>query len=510
MLAGCSTGNDADSHTCEGDTDECLSAATISVQNIELYNLDYGMGWNMSGKDETPLEAQADFYKILQWTRCKIARIQYYYEYCETANDNDAPYSFNWDGFSLDGTMSQQYLAQGEMLENLGIDYIYANWSATGEQGGEKELDNGWLVGGSQNLDDPQWESIKDFYIQEVGENVAAFVKIMKENGGHPHFVGFSTNNEPEGFFLNVWYPHDIVWPSFTEISTRLTELGLRDQIKLWGPETCMPPEDPAEGITAMVTRYGTDLDVAVEHAYQFYYGGFDYEGGTTIGNTIVPHYAQLKKDLKAAYGHDVPIVLGEFSGRIGDDAVTMSPAELYTDQLEVAEIAIRLMNVGVGGFCHWLFGTGEPSGEPQLGTFIYDGDKLTIQGSVLYPHAVLSRYIDKGWKVISQSVAGGTMSGVQRVFATVLRAPNGSNTTILVVNDGTESTQVTVDLSSLLSSGTLHNVYCAGPAPDGIYQDDDVVLSNGVGSFDIRPRSVVALTTMEVGSLDPYGSDIP
>jgi hypothetical protein len=245
------------------------------------------------------------------------------------------------------------------------------------------------------------------------------------------------------------------------------------------------------------------------DHLYSWFFKGFDYADPTNcIGTTAVPYYAKLKTDLRALYGRDVPVFVGEYSCRIGEEASKLTPAEIYDDNLCNSELVIRLMNVGVGGFLQWWFADNTippwDNREPQLNALTRDAHKrLVPQASVFYPHAILARYIERGWDILDQDMTGGKDDKqIQRVFAAALRDPATHHVTVLAVNDSYTFCSLRLSFGSMPITGTLHQIYVTGPVPDGLHQDADVTLTANNGNVTLRARSVVALTTMEAGDL--------
>ncbi len=468
---------------------EAQNNAVINVSSISKWKLDYGMGWNTVG--QIPAGADNAWFKLLEWSGCHTARHSWNTFYIETQNDNNDPFSYNWSAFNLDNQY-KSVLERTDPLEKLGIDYFLCNWDS-----------GGWW----QDC----WMGPKGqfpYNVDEVGETNAALVHLMHQNGGHPHFKGISLQNEPDGAYHNPdgtldWYPARKFWTLIKSADQHLKDLGERNTVQILGPETSGPITNDLNHIN-MLKENGTILDAVSDHLYQWFYGGFDYANPQKcIGNTAVPYYTKLKTDLKALYGHDVPVFLGEYSGRINSGQ--LSPSEIYDDNVMNSELAIRLMNVGVGGFMQWWFATTSlNNAEPWLNALTDDATySLKPQASVYYPHAVIARYVGKNWDVMGQTTTGGTdTNNIQRLFTAVLKNPATADMTILAVNDDFISRNISISLAGVSGNPILHNVFVTGPVPDGLHQNSDITLSGGTATVSLPPRSVTALTTMPVGDL--------
>ncbi|MCP4643923.1 MAG: SGNH/GDSL hydrolase family protein, partial [bacterium] len=228
------------------------------------------------------------------------------------------------------------------------------------------------------------------------------------------------------------------------------------------------------------------------DHAYSI---GFDYSPGPSI-ETGVAGYRRAIERQRNLRGHEASFVLSEFGGRASG-----SSDHAFADSLSNAEQTIRFMNAGMDGQLRWNWGRVD-SAEFSAHRPLLRGEngEMLPNPSVLYPEAILARYIRSGWDVMQTTLDGARdENGVPRIWATCLRSPDEEQLTLLIVNDGFEAKELALKDMPI---DTLNTMHVTGPEPAGIVADGTLQFESGNATIVLKPRSIYALTRLPAGDL--------
>ncbi len=471
-----------------------LGNTTTFIINDETEHIfSIGIGWNLYTYDFKPrnLEQFEAFHDLLEWTGADIVR--------QSVQASDwLPTPDRYDDFNTG--MMNVHFAHWDQMEKRKIPFILANWklgvqwlAELNEGTNEIPWDNDWFNSAPK---DP--EKFADVY--------AKLLYHLVNEKKYEYFQYFSIWNEPEGpwSYNSIERPYpDGFLEMYPVFDKKLKEYGIRDSIKLFGPDV-NPRHISAEKIK---THADNLIDVISSHDYYYF---SDFNPARMKGDKLskgILFYENMINEFKTSYGKDVPIVLGEY-GNFGGGPGTVpdEPNIIYIGAVSLAETVIRLINVGVDGFLQWQFGM------PQDGHYNTNALRMTDEhlfvplAPVYYPHAILSRYVKAGSEVLEiQRISGPDESVVPNVYATALRLPDG-NITVLMVNNAIIQKEITLDLSALNIEdiNTVNHLYVSGPsAENGINISEIRHLKDGILKTTVKPRSINAFTTSEPGDLE-------
>ena len=133
-----------------------------------------------------------------------------------------------------------------------------------------------------------------------------------------------------------------------------------------------------------------------------------------------------------------------------------------FNSALKDAELVVRRLNAGVDALNRWSFiNRGDLDGQWQFIETWDRANKKLLKEFTPHPNTyfllgLLPRFIAKHSDVIECRVAGGRVGEWQRVFAAMLRSPNGS-LTLAVVNDAPNAFDLAVDFRGLPGRRKLH-----------------------------------------------------
>lgn len=203
-------------------------------------------------------------------------------------------------------------------------------------------------------------------------------------------------------------------------------------------------------------TAYSADIDEMAPHFGAFeihsYGGAYDWRTEHAI-DWCYPMWQGVEKfAIWAEYAHrqGKPFFLGEQGTFDYGMGANMPEPSGYEAVLKDVEYAIRLMNVGVDGFCRWSFvNRGNLDGQFQ---FVDTWDPETDRPrDSIEPHpnsfslwGALSRFIPAGSTVLEGEWTGGTDGAFPRVFGAALVHPDGSRS-LVVVNEGESEAELHV-----------------------------------------------------------------
>lgn len=466
---------------------------TVSANTISIFS--EGFGWNSTLSqdhgwpetfgvlstqrpdygDHVYTESDWDkFFDLMSWTGTDFVRHAFLISDLEPYNDDSDPNNINWVNLTTNSTAMQRHYRVLDELKARGIKVFLCNWAQSAD----------WLF--PQNASLPSSNA-------EFAEAMAEFVYYLKVTRGYENIYGLSIWNEPnamDGYgntlrsgFLDL----------YSSVRSRLNSLGL-NSIKIIGADTAS--SDPTF-LNSYLNSYAGYWDQLSNHDY----GSWN---GDAVGN-----WSSFVNNINANYGGK-PVIVGEYgnfgagSGQVNDDA------QVYTGSISCANLVVRYLNAGVKGFAEWEYCIyGDTYKNFGALTACDSSYVFKVYNPKYWTRSVLGRYVRARWQVkgVNEDV-----TGTGNVRCTVLRSPDDSNTTVLIVNSSGTGYTLGIDMSALpYKPSSLSNLYVTGSIPTGITQGSTVTLSNGIGSVYVNPQSVVALTTMTVGDLnEPNTMKVP
>jgi hypothetical protein len=289
--------------------------------------------------------------------------------------------------------------------------------------------------------------------------------------------------------------------PDFKKVRAALDRRGIT--LPISGPDwTDMPPLDPAK----------IDFDTYIG-AYDLhsYFADFDKPG--KLGEfSMTTTLARIGDWAAWAHQRNKPFFLSEIgSMAFGWGGTNPAPGG-YEASLKNASLVVRAINAGADGFNRWSFvNRGDLDGQWQLlDTWDVKTGRLLTKfkphPNAYYMWALMSRYTALNSQVLALHTEGGAVDGIQRLVATGLRSPKGQ-VTVLVVNEGTEDMDGTIEFDHLAGSLKLYRYRMTPSMRDGT----DIKLKPEA-SFAVRPghpyfednlpaQSITAYSTYKLGA---------
>jgi lysophospholipase L1-like esterase len=465
---------------------ESEASATLMFTDKKIHTFSQGMGWNLYMHDGVPGPAAPwwdTFFNLLEWAGCEWVRVPVHFSEWEPENDNDDPFEINWSALRFDQGKLKNEIEIWRRLDQRGIDVLLCNW----------KFMTRWMSAMAHNNpgkdigDD--WHHTAPYSGEEIGESYAALILHLQQNEGIDNIRYVSIINEPSSSMRGYG---KAFWDLYPGMDKALRHYGLRDTVSIVGPELCGGP-NALSGTLEKNADAAKYIDVLADHAYSV---GFDYNPGPSV-KAGVAGYAEAIQTLGKLQGREATFVLSEFGGRASG-----SSDESFTDSLSNAEQTVRFINAGMDGELRWNWGRVDSSSFSIHRPFLLGKDgEMVPNPSVIYPEAILSRYIRSGWEVMEITVDGARdENSVPRIWAACLRSTDKKNTTVLLVNDGFEVKELTLDNMPTKQFNVLH---VTGPIPKGIEQDEPLQFTEGKASINVAPRSIYVLTTMAPGDLE-------
>ena len=292
------------------------------------------------------------------------------------------------------------------------------------------------------------------YSLEEFVHGIVSLTELLVRERGYSCIRYLGLNNEP----------HDCCWRSPTESTMPMLPaveaVGRRLEahrlpVTLAGPDyvetPCSAEIDPlAAHFSAFeIHSYGGAYDWRAEHAYDWCYPM--REGVEKFAAWV----AYARRQGKPFFLSE----LGTFDYGMGGSKPQPGG---YTAALKDVEYAIRLMEVGVEGFCRWSFvNRGNLDGQWQL-VDTWDPAKECFLATIM-PHpnsfflwGLLSRFIASGAAVVHGEWSGGADNAFRRVFGVAIANPDGSRT-LAVVNDSEAWGDLRVSVASVPAQPGFH-----------------------------------------------------
>ena len=327
---------------------------------------------------------------------------------------------------------------------------------------------------------------------QAVAESLAGLLYHLREIRGYTNVVGVSLANEPDGlqgaWEGNHYAPY--LWPIYPLLDHELRNLGIRDDIRIYGPDTTAHGNDRfVSNILSNLDNYGAYIDVASDHLYR-------------LNTWRVDNYGLLQAALSSRFGREFPVIIAEFGsgGPSGQGALSAEEEYVLYQHMvmQAARVVIHGLNRKLSGFNRWQFAfdaylkfAGITASDPDYWFKPY--------GPVYYPHAVLARYMKKGWKVYESNGPDGLEHSVS---VALLRCPDEQAVSVLMANEGTVGVKVTIHLEELPNlPATLNRVFVSDRW-SGLRDGGPVELTEKTATVILPRESITTLTTLPLGNL--------
>jgi len=483
----------------EGKARELDNNVGIRVLPNVIGRLSLGVGWNVQFRDgRFPAwdeGAWSAFLELLAWTQPSWIRYGVNLGQWEPANDDDDPSHPNWPAFKFRSPAMLNHYRLLDLCEKRGIDVLWANWCIGDRATGAK-----WLAESVHNPensdgdDDPYNDAPYD--PEELAESIAACLYHLKSVRGYTCVKQVSLWNEPDqGWSFNspsAKYP-ETFWTYYDALARHLRRLGLRDAVKILGPETSPASYDQLPELGKFLSLYSDEVDILAFHDYIGYADYRRVDRGVPISRAAVP-YAELATITPR------PVAVTEF-GNMGNGSGEVSGlSAVWAGSLSTCRLVIEALNYGAAGFLRWEF-------KPYGASWQNFGALTTVSREhlfapyrpVFFPHALLCRAMVRGAEVLKTVVNGGRdENGVGRVVCVALQQRDTGHALILL-NDGLEPKRARVQFDPKVFGRSAvrfgHLSYDAS-LPSTFRKHSDVEVKDGAFELTLPPRSVHALST--------------
>ena len=494
------------------------NAVTITIQNTVKDTITEGVGWNAedvwSGENKVDGDCVwndgewARYNNIVSFLKPQLIRMGVSLPYWSPSYGTYT-YNSNW--------MLNAY-RQLDAFKEMDANVMWANWWSCSH-----DPDNYWWSEVTRSSaydtnnnprDDMPYDTAK------FTEAMANCLEYLRNTKGYTNVKYASLWNEPNWSFnsQNASYPLSLsetntFWPMYSQLSTALTNKGIRDAVGISGPETQSPEYygpniktyvlDPSPG----TQQFGQVIDQVVIHDYDSF---FDYDPRGFNGNLssrTLSYMMNIMNDIKTSVsntyisiGKTAPaFFLGEignsgYNGGYVDNKSGIADGGLYS-----AEETIRGLAEGYDGILRWNLTTTTQAPMPRdvvLRPIFFDRSSktFTINGASYYSGAVISRYMTRGSSVYNFSITGA--GDPQRVFAAPLKGTDGE-WTVFLINDDFVERQVDLDLSALgITNGTMFNEFeWSAGNPNGVHCAQTLAYMGRKLNIPLQPRSVMAFT---------------
>lgn len=481
--------------TAEDDNDVAVEISDKAVGELSL-----GIGWNWQYirgdfPDWSPKEWDA-FLGMLAWSRPHWVRYGLHMSHWEPENDDNDPDHFEWDRFQFDSDVMKMHYRMLDFCERQGIDVLVCNWNVAD-----------WLAETVRNkaLKDTDDKTRTDapYDPKELVESVAALVHQLKAVKKYQCVKYVSLWNEPNGKWSynspNANYP-DAFWPMYPLLDAKLKAMGLRDQVKILGPDSSTAKYGDLEEMPGLLDRYGDVVDVLADHDYKGYADCEKGKRGAPISEGVEA-YARLATALRARK-RPIPLGVCEYGNMGAGSSGVQGDAQVFAGSISTAELVTRAASVGVNGFLRWSYAPCHSSC-PNWGALNASSRQciFTPYPPVYYPHSMLSRYIEKGSAVLDAKVTGGIDENhVPRVYASAFKWAT-NQFTIVLINDGFQPKKVRVSAFPIaFMRFQLSHLSYDARLPETLERQDNVPVYEGKFTLDLPPRSIHVVTSVEKG----------
>ncbi|MEW6357661.1 MAG: sugar-binding protein [Planctomycetota bacterium] len=472
----------------------------VEIADKPVGNLSLGIGWNWrylsNDFPDWSKEEWDAFLGMLAWTRPHWVRYGLHLRDWEPKNDDNDSKHFAWENFSFDSDAMKMHYRMLDFCEAQGIAVLICNWKA-----GE------WLAETAHSKDlkdtDDKPDTDAPYDPNEFIESIAALVHQLKVVKKYQCVKQISLWNEPNGKWSynspNANYP-DAFWAMYPPLDAKLKDMDLRDQIQILGPDSSMGKYSELETILPLLDKAGDVIDVVCDHDYKGFMDCEKGKKGVPLSEGIAA-YAKFTEALRARK-RPLPFGVAEF-GNYGNSAGPVdTDEEVFAGSISTAELVTRGAAAGVNGFLRWEFRVYDNSWRNFGALTSVSKDRLfTPYPPVYFPHALLSRHIERGSDVLDVKTAGGKdENGVPRVHASAFKW--GLNKfSIVLINDGLKPKVVHVSAMPLaFMRFQLSHLSYDRSLPETILRNANVPVHQGSFDVGLKPRSINVITTIEDG----------
>jgi len=481
-----------------GSARETDNEVAITIRPTPVGRLSLGLGWNLQFRDgrfpDWSDGAWSAFLDLLAWTRPAWLRYGVNLGQWETKNDDADPSHPNWEGFAFRSKAMLNHYRVLDLCEKQGIDVLWANWCI-----GDRATGVHWLAETTRKpaLGDGDSDPYNDapYDPEEFAESLAACLHHLKAVRNYTCVKQVSLWNEPDQGWAfsspSAKYPKPF-WTYYDVLARHLGRLGLRDAVKIVGPETSTGSYETLGALPGRPAPYSKEVDILAHHDYLGYADYHRVDRGAPTARAAKA-YAELT-------GRARPIAVTEFGNcGNGSEEVTGDQA-VWAGSLSCCRLVVEGLNMGVAGFLRWEF---KPYGVSwqNFGALTTLSQRYTYEPyrPVFFPHALLCRAATKGADVLQTTVTGGLdENGVPRVVCAALHHREGG-TALLLVNDGFQPKKVTLAFDAKFPGGIplrLGHLSYDATLPETFFKHDDLAVADGKATLTLNPRSLHTLST--------------
>jgi alpha-galactosidase len=446
-----------------------------------------------------------DYFELIDESGMQYVRLCVSMTMWEPINDNDDPMTTDFEkGFVFSPKFSERPDAQGDGVgfpalnyayleafyklldhfEERGLYVVLGNWDNGSEALGFCPNGENWLASTDKNGNKlGRGNDLNVISLDEYAETFAAIMYHLKVEKGYNCVKGISFYNEPE--HLNGG--QKTLVSVYNKIAEHLTRLGVREETLIQaydGPVFWMADDNGNPNrITDMDKLCGDAMDIIGYHCYLATIESGQKQEGTSVNGTVSSYLIpEVKKMIAQADGRPVVVSeLGTFAFSKGNEEGDKD----YRSRIFAAESAIELFNAGAKGYGLWVYNCYLHNYYTMLSYSKNNRYQLIPDEMNYYPSALIMKYLPGGTDIVASTLDGCEDDAYKHVWATVGVRPDGKST-ILLVNDGDEPTQVTLEGTQ----GKQYRYYYVDPEhTDNIYEEDTVS-----DKVVMRPNSIVAL----------------
>jgi len=492
----------------DGTAREADNSVEIDVRWVTAGQLSLGLGWNVEFRDgRFPTwddAAWASFLELLTWTRPAWIRYGVNLGQWEPKNDDADPSHINWDGFAFQSKAMRNHYRVLDVLQKEKIDVLWANWCV-----GDRATGANWLAETILNpaLKDPDNDPFTDapYDPEELAESLTACLYYLRNVKNYTCVKQVSLWNEPSdsGQYCSpsAMYPERFC-TYYDALARHLRALGIRDAVKILGPETSTSSYESLNKLPMFLRRFSGEVDILAHHDYLGYADYHRIDRGEPMSK-VLPIYAKLtwqpRRPLRPVRpARPVAVTecgnMGNGGGEVGGDEA------VWAGSLSVCRLIIEGLNAGVAGFLRWEF---KPYGASwqNFGALTTMTQPFLFEPyrPVFFPHALLCRAAAKGTTALQIAVRGGLDENqVPRVACAVLWGRD-AGTAILMVNDGFQPKRVAFGFDPKIpgyASLRFGHLSYDASLPETLVAQPELTAINGRMELTLPPRSVHALAT--------------
>jgi len=487
----------------DGTARETDNAVAVTVSWTRAGRLDLGLGWNVQFRDgrfpDWDEGTWGAFLELLAWTRPAWIRYGVNLGHWEPRNDDDDPSHPHWEGFAFRSRAMRHHYRVLDVCEKRGIDVLWANWCV-----GDRASGGGkWLAESVHHpaVADTDADPFTDapYDPEELAESLAACLHHLRAVRRYSCVKLVSLWNEPSdgGSYssASAKYP-ETFWGYYDALARHLRRLGLRDQVRILGPETSTSSYAGLPWMASYLVKYSREVDVLAHHDYIGYTDSHHIDRGVPMSRGAAAYRGMWRRRRRAQR----PVAVTEF-GNMGNGAGEVAGDEaVWAGTLSACRLVVEGLNAGVAGFLRWEF---KPYGASwqNFGALTTASQRHQFEPyrAVFFPHALLCRAAPRGATVLGTAVKGGLDENfVPRVACAALYR-RGGGTTFVLVNDGVEPKTVTLRFGPRVPCPVglkLGHLSYDASLPASFGTHPAVAVTGRQATLTLPPRSVHALST--------------